>query len=115
MLGCRTSLLSPPGPPVSTLLGGRVGEPLSAVPVPPLADRPQQAQWGQTERRATAKGLAILAVEGRGVAARVLGRRIALRSAGPAAALTAPAHRLAIAREAVSMAEYPAAQHRHSY
>jgi cell division protein FtsN len=70
-----------------------------------------EAQREQTHGRASAEGLPVLAVECRGVATRLRRRRVALDPGRSAAALAAPAHRVAVAREAVPMAKEPAAQH----
>ena len=64
------------------------------------------------ERRSAAEVLAILPVEGAAVAERVLGGRVLLGPAGAAFPLASPAHEVAIAREAETMAQQPAAQHR---
>jgi hypothetical protein len=85
----------------------RTGSDLAASPTQGASE----AQREQTHRRASAEGLPVLAVERRGVATRLHRRRVALDPARSAAALTAPAHRVAVAREAVPMAKEPAAQH----
>jgi hypothetical protein len=78
---------------------------------PSLSQGASEAQREQSHRRASAEGLPILTVERRGVATRLHRRRVALGPARSAPALTAPAHHVAVAREAVPMAKEPAAQH----
>jgi hypothetical protein len=70
-----------------------------------------ESQRKQSHGRASAEGLPVLAVKRGGVATRLRRRRVALDPLRSAAALAAPAHRVAVAREAVSMAKEPAAQH----
>jgi hypothetical protein len=70
-----------------------------------------QADWKQSQRRAPAEGLSVLAVEDGGVPARVRRRRVSLLPGRPASTPTMPAHRVAVAREAISMSQEPAAQH----
>jgi hypothetical protein len=88
---------------------------LARWPCLSLASSPAQGanqpKGQQPHRRPAAQGIPVFAVKGGGVAARVRGARIALGSACPAAALAAPAHRVAIAGEAVPMAQETAAQH----
>jgi hypothetical protein len=64
------------------------------------------------ERRSAAEVLPILPVEGAAVAQRVLGGPVLLGPAGAALPLASPAHDVAVAREAETMAQQPAAQHR---
>jgi hypothetical protein len=85
----------------------RTGSDLAAAPTQGASE----AQREQTHRRVSAEGLPVLAVERRGVATRLRRRPIALDPGRSAAALAAPAHRVALAREAVAMAKEPAAQH----
>jgi hypothetical protein len=72
----------------------------------PLAEGAEQAERQESEERgSTTEVIAVLTVESRRVAGRVLAGRIALFPARPAVALTAPAHRVALAGEAVAMSE----------
>jgi hypothetical protein len=85
----------------------RTGSDLAASPTQGASE----AQREQTHRRASAEGLPVLAIERSGVATRLRRCRVALDPGRSAAALAAPAHRVALAREAVPMAKEPAAQH----
>jgi hypothetical protein len=73
----------------------------------PLAEGAEQAERQESEERgSTTEVIAVLTVESRRVAGRVLAARIALLPARPAVApLAAPAHRVALAGEAVAMSE----------
>jgi hypothetical protein len=82
--------------------------------LPSPAQRTQQAQRKQPQRSAPAEVGLILTVERRGVPTGILCRRIPLGAAGSAAALALPAHRGAVAREAETVAEQPAAQHEYT-
>src|SRR5438270_7488672 len=88
-------------------LARRAGSGLAAS----SAQGTSQAEWKQSQRRAPAEGLSVLAVEDGGVATRVRRRRVPLLPPRPASAPAVPAHRVAVAREAVSMSQEPAAQH----
>jgi hypothetical protein len=78
-----------------------------------LAKGSKQPQREEPEERSSPpEVLAVLTVEGAGVAACVLGTRIALGAARATAALALPAHRVALAREPKAMAEQAAAHHR---
>jgi hypothetical protein len=70
-----------------------------------------ESQRKQSHRGASAEGLPVLAIERSGEATRLRRRRVPLDPGRSAAALAAPAHRVAVAREAVPMAKEPAAQH----
>jgi hypothetical protein len=87
--------------------GRRAGSGLAASPLQGTS----QAQWKQPHRRAPAESLSILAVEDVGVATSVRGRRVPLHPGRPASAPAMPVHRVAVAGEAVSMSQEPAAQH----
>jgi hypothetical protein len=50
---------------------------------PPPAQSAQYSQREESEWSAAAEVLPVLTIEGRGVAVRILGRRVALRSASP--------------------------------
>jgi hypothetical protein len=83
--------------------------------VPSFARRPQEAEGQQPDERGAApEVVSILPVERAGVAESVLRGRITLLPAGATAALAAPVHGLAVAREAEAVAEKPAAKHRES-
>jgi hypothetical protein len=86
--------------------------PAASAAMPPRAYGVQQAQWGQPERRVPTEVLIFVAVERGGEELRLRRSLVALGSAGAAASLAAPHHRLPIAREAVPVAEDLAAQHR---
>jgi hypothetical protein len=111
VLGWTALLLVMPGAlwlwTLAAHLARSAGSGLAASPV----QRTSQADWKQPQRGAPAERLSILAVEDVGVATRVRGRRVPPLPGGPASPLAMPAHRVAIAREAVPMSQEPAAQH----
>jgi hypothetical protein len=82
-----------------------------------LASSPTQGTNGakrkQSNRRASADGLPVLAVKRGGVATRLRRRRVPRDPGRAAAALAAPAQRFSAAREAAPMGKKAAAQHRH--
>jgi hypothetical protein len=78
------------------------------VPIPQRASQPERKQ---PERRAPAERVPVLAIEGGGVAPSVGHGPVPPAARRAAAALTAPAHHLALAPEAMAMTEETAAQH----
>lgn len=111
MLAWTVLLLLTPGALLLWTTSSRLARRRRSALVSTPAQRTSQPEWNQAKRRASADVLTILAVEGRGIALRVRRRRIALGSARPAAALTAPAHRVRVAPEAIAMAQETTAQH----
>ena len=86
---------------------------LSSGRAPASAKRANDAERQEPDERGPAPEIVpILAVEGARVAQRVVGGRIPLGAARAAAALAAPAHHVAFARESEAMAEELAADHR---
>jgi hypothetical protein len=86
---------------------------LSSGRAPVSAKRANDAERQEPDERGPAPEIVpILAVEGARVAQRVVGGWIALGAGRAAAALAAPAHHVAFARESKAMAEEPAADHR---
>ena len=76
------------------------------MPITTLAKGTKEPQREQPEERsAPAQVGTVLTVEAAGVAARILGARVALGPTRPAAALAFPVHRCALAREPGAMAE----------
>jgi hypothetical protein len=72
-----------------------------------------EAKRKQSNRCASAEGLPVLALKRSGAARRMRGRRVPLDRERSAAALAAPAQRVAVARETAPMAKKAAAQHQH--
>jgi hypothetical protein len=90
-----------------------VGEDVFSAPALSATQGPYQPQWKQTKQWGPLPQVVpILAVEGAGVAARLLRGRVALRTTRVAATAAAlPAHRLPVAPEAKAVADQTAAKH----
>jgi hypothetical protein len=79
---------------------------------PAPAPGAKQAQRKESqEGRTPAEILPVLSVESPRVHGGVFGRLVELLSAGVTAASAVPAHRVALAFEAIPMAEHPTTQH----
>jgi hypothetical protein len=83
----------------------------SSHPSAPPKRTPDAQRQEAHERRAAAEVGSVLTVEGTCVAVRVLLGGVALRPLGATSALTAPAHRVALAGEPEAVAEQAAAKH----